>query len=205
MRRSCTWLVDDTTASHYQHISRRSSFNPNPHVGSPARPPGQPAAATKSTATPAPGPATESEFNSSPASHQWPGFHSLNRPAFFADRMEALRTRPQRMGNRKSGNESAFFVSCHLLRVFTLFSLTQARIALLEGERRSFENVKLDLMRRIKMLEYALRMERSVSFHRICVGTSQHVRFQVEATHATYFLCSAPEICYHTVANCSEG
>lgn len=39
----------------------------------------------------------------------------------------------------------------------------QARIALLEGERRSFENVKVDLMRRIKMLEYALRMERQVS------------------------------------------
>jgi hypothetical protein len=38
----------------------------------------------------------------------------------------------------------------------------QARIALLEGERRSFENIKLDLMRRIRMLEYALRMERSV-------------------------------------------
>ncbi|KAF8626170.1 hypothetical protein AX15_005057 [Amanita polypyramis BW_CC] len=37
----------------------------------------------------------------------------------------------------------------------------RARIALLEGERRSFENVKLDLLRRIKMLEYALRMERS--------------------------------------------
>ncbi|KAH9951500.1 WD40 repeat-like protein [Amylocystis lapponica] len=37
----------------------------------------------------------------------------------------------------------------------------RARIALLEGERRSFDNVKLDLMRRIKMLEYALRMERS--------------------------------------------
>ncbi|KAF8644144.1 hypothetical protein AX16_008671 [Volvariella volvacea WC 439] len=37
----------------------------------------------------------------------------------------------------------------------------RARIALLEGERRSFENVKLDLMRRVKMLEYALRMERS--------------------------------------------
>lgn len=36
----------------------------------------------------------------------------------------------------------------------------KARIALLEGERRSFENIKLDLMRRIKMLEYALRMER---------------------------------------------
>ncbi|KDQ60581.1 hypothetical protein JAAARDRAFT_31547 [Jaapia argillacea MUCL 33604] len=37
----------------------------------------------------------------------------------------------------------------------------RARIALLEGERRSFENVKVDLVRRIKMLEYALRVERS--------------------------------------------
>ena len=53
--------------------------------------------------------------------------------------------------------------------LFTLFTAhcasqfhLQARIALLEGERRSFENVKLDLMRRIRMLEYALRMERSV-------------------------------------------
>ena len=34
---------------------------------------------------------------------------------------------------------------------------------MLEGERRSFDNVKLDLMRRIKMLEYALRVERYVS------------------------------------------
>lgn len=39
----------------------------------------------------------------------------------------------------------------------------QARIALLEGERRSFDNIKVDLMRRIKMLEYALRVERSVA------------------------------------------
>ncbi|KAL9714975.1 1,2-dihydroxy-3-keto-5-methylthiopentene dioxygenase [Leucoagaricus gongylophorus] len=37
----------------------------------------------------------------------------------------------------------------------------RARIALLEGEKRSFDNVKLDLMRRIKMLEFVLRMERS--------------------------------------------
>src|ERR1700733_14469202 len=39
------------------------------------------------------------------------------------------------------------------------------RIALLEGERRSFENVKSDFMRRIKMLEYALRVERYVCHH----------------------------------------
>jgi striatin 1/3/4 len=36
----------------------------------------------------------------------------------------------------------------------------QARIALLEGERRGVENLKTDLMRRVKMLEYALRQER---------------------------------------------
>jgi hypothetical protein len=38
----------------------------------------------------------------------------------------------------------------------------QARIALLEGERRSAENLKTDLMRRVKMLEFALRQERLV-------------------------------------------
>ncbi|KAG9295235.1 hypothetical protein G9A89_000058 [Geosiphon pyriformis] len=37
----------------------------------------------------------------------------------------------------------------------------KARIALLEGERRGIENMKTDLMRRVKMLEYALRQERS--------------------------------------------
>lgn len=36
----------------------------------------------------------------------------------------------------------------------------RARIALLEGERRGGENLKTDLMRRVKMLEYALRQER---------------------------------------------
>ncbi|KAG8821687.1 hypothetical protein FRC18_011243 [Serendipita sp. 400] len=38
----------------------------------------------------------------------------------------------------------------------------RARIALLEGERRSFENIKIDLLRRVKMMEYALRVERFV-------------------------------------------
>jgi len=39
----------------------------------------------------------------------------------------------------------------------------RARIALLEGERRSVENLKTDLLRRIKMLELALRQERMKS------------------------------------------
>lgn len=38
----------------------------------------------------------------------------------------------------------------------------RARVALLEGERRSIENLKTDLMRRVKMLEFALRQERCV-------------------------------------------
>ncbi|KAF8606520.1 WD40 repeat-like protein [Ceratobasidium sp. AG-I] len=37
----------------------------------------------------------------------------------------------------------------------------RARIALLEGERRSFDNLKIDWTRRIKMLEYALKVERT--------------------------------------------
>lgn len=45
-----------------------------------------------------------------------------------------------------------------------------ARIALLEGEKRSHENLKRDLIRRIKMLEYCLRMERA-KFHKLKHGT----------------------------------
>ena len=36
----------------------------------------------------------------------------------------------------------------------------QARISFLEGERRGIENLKTDLLRRVKMLEFALRQER---------------------------------------------
>ncbi|KAI8875402.1 WD40 repeat-like protein [Backusella circina FSU 941] len=36
----------------------------------------------------------------------------------------------------------------------------KARVALLEGERRGVESIKLTLMKRVKMLEYALRQER---------------------------------------------
>ncbi|KAI9509955.1 WD40-repeat-containing domain protein [Russula earlei] len=51
----------------------------------------------------------------------------------------------------------------------------RARIALLEGERRSFENIKVDLMRRIKMLEYALRVERSKQLSQSAPLASQSV------------------------------
>lgn len=45
----------------------------------------------------------------------------------------------------------------------------QARIALLQGERKGQENLKNDLVRRIKMLEYCLRQERA-KYHKLKFG-----------------------------------
>lgn len=45
--------------------------------------------------------------------------------------------------------------------IFCVFCF-QARIAFLQGERKGQENLKKDLVRRIKMLEYALKQERWV-------------------------------------------
>ncbi|XP_044588996.1 striatin isoform X4 [Cotesia glomerata] len=46
----------------------------------------------------------------------------------------------------------------------------QARIAFLQGERKAQENLKNDLVRRIKMLEYALKQERA-KYHVLKYGT----------------------------------
>ncbi|XP_011314225.1 striatin-3 [Fopius arisanus] len=46
----------------------------------------------------------------------------------------------------------------------------QARIAFLQGERKAQENLKNDLVRRIKMLEYALKQERA-KYHILKYGT----------------------------------
>ncbi|ORY03877.1 WD40 repeat-like protein [Basidiobolus meristosporus CBS 931.73] len=48
----------------------------------------------------------------------------------------------------------------------------KARIALLEGERRGIENIKADLMRRVKMLEFALRKERNKYVELNSIGKS---------------------------------
>ncbi|XP_015248018.1 PREDICTED: striatin-3-like isoform X2 [Cyprinodon variegatus] len=47
---------------------------------------------------------------------------------------------------------------------------TEARIAFLQGERKGQENLKNDLVRRIKMLEYALKQERA-KYHKLKYGT----------------------------------
>ncbi|KAM8833391.1 striatin-3 isoform 2-T2 [Synchiropus picturatus] len=46
----------------------------------------------------------------------------------------------------------------------------QARIAFLQGERKGQENLKNDLVRRIKMLEFALKQERA-KYHKLKYGT----------------------------------
>jgi len=94
------------------------------------------------------------------------------------------------------------------LAPLTLFSwlfiaIWQARIALLEGERRSFENVKLDLMRRIKMLEYALRMERSV-YSFFLHDFSPHNYLKIQATYSTNLqLYSFHKVPHHS-SKCSS-
>lgn len=45
-----------------------------------------------------------------------------------------------------------------------------ARVALLQGEKKAHENLKHDLIRRIKMLEYCLRMERA-KYHKLKHGS----------------------------------
>lgn len=47
--------------------------------------------------------------------------------------------------------------------------MLQAKVALLLGERKGQESLKADLIRRIKMLEYALKQER-IKFHRLKYG-----------------------------------
>lgn len=89
---------------------------------------------------------------------------SLSQTCFIFFNLNGENTNVIAMSGRLSVLRCEFVV-CSQRNVglhFHSLSSSQARIALLEGERRSFENIKVDLMRRIKMLEYALRVERCV-------------------------------------------
>lgn len=56
----------------------------------------------------------------------------------------------------------------------------QARIAFLQGERKGQENLKNDLVRRIKMLEYALKQERA-RYHKLKYGTDLVIQGDVKS------------------------
>ncbi|OXA50721.1 Striatin-4 [Folsomia candida] len=66
-----------------------------------------------------------------------------------------------------------------------------ARIAFLQGERKGQENLKNDLVRRIKMLEYALKQERA-KFHKLKFGSDPSTGG--EATKATELEPDPPEL-----------
>ena len=55
-----------------------------------------------------------------------------------------------------------------------------AKIAFLQGERRGQENIKRDLIRRIKMLEFALKKERIKGIFIICQHISDNRLFWVK-------------------------
>lgn len=57
-----------------------------------------------------------------------------------------------------SSGFTLYVTSCN--RCVCMCVCLQARIAFLQGERKGQENLKNDLVRRIKMLEYALKQER---------------------------------------------
>lgn len=89
--------------------------------------------------------------------HEWARFE-LERSQWEVDRAElqvcVMSHRPVRQSETLS---------------FVVVLTFQARIAFLQGERKGQENLKNDLVRRIKMLEYALKQERA-KFHKLKYG-----------------------------------
>ena len=69
------------------------------------------------------------------------------------------------------GTEPRLLTSYCKLLIAVSISL-QARIAFLQGERKGQENLKQDLVRRIKMLEFALRQERA-KYQKLQYGVEQ--------------------------------
>uniref|UniRef100_A0A8C6Z0Z2 Striatin 3 n=1 Tax=Nothoprocta perdicaria TaxID=30464 RepID=A0A8C6Z0Z2_NOTPE len=73
-------------------------------------------------------------------------------------------------GGHKDWFKSSKEFSTKLTKTPFVFICFQARIAFLQGERKGQENLKKDLVRRIKMLEYALKQERA-KYHKLKYGT----------------------------------
>eukprot|EP01137_Pigoraptor_chileana_P033341 Opistho-2@24065 len=77
------------------------------------------------------------------------------------------------------------------------------RVAILEGERRGHDNLKRDLVRRIKMLEYALRQERAK--HAGAIGGTAAPAVAPPATSAAPLTAAADESASRTKALAATG
>ena len=73
------------------------------------------------------------------------------------------------------------FFFFEIMILYSKFVFLQARIAFLQGERKGQENLKQDLVRRIKMLEYALKQERySIIYLKklsACISVHSYISF----------------------------
>ncbi|TKC44696.1 hypothetical protein EI555_001822 [Monodon monoceros] len=106
--------------------------------------------------------------------HEWARFE-VERAQWEVERAELQRKAESSVINLLR-LESMFFLQLSLKKFissklsFVFLFLTQAQIAFLQGERKGQENLKKDLVRRIKMLEYALKQERA-KYHKLKYGT----------------------------------
>lgn len=92
--------------------------------------------------------------------YRWRTRRTCPSPAFSTSSRQNGAATNENETNGKLSERRCGYVSGNSPDYSSTVLSVQARIALLEGERRSFENVKIDLLRRVKMMEYALRMER---------------------------------------------
>lgn len=83
-----------------------------------------------------------------------------------------------------------------------MFYCFQAKIAVLLGERKGQESLKSDLIRRIKMLEYALKQERA-KFYRLKYGCDPPVNDLKSPTDENVVteVAPDPEVPFSTVSN----
>lgn len=79
-----------------------------------------------------------------------------------------------------------------------LFAFLQAQISFLQGERRGQENLKKDLVRRIKMLEYSLRQERWQKDRQTHARMHTHTKTHTwpSVLQRSKFSEGSPGICY---------
>ncbi|KMQ90980.1 striatin-3 isoformx2 [Lasius niger] len=102
--------------------------------------------------------------------HEWARFE-LERSQWELDRAEFQLSYDRRIvETQKKSKQISGFRIMRMLAIEYVSNESLARIAFLQGERKGQENLKNDLVRRIKMLEYALKQERA-RYHKLKYGT----------------------------------
>lgn len=133
-------------------------------------------------------PKQHQQKNSASTSSKWMRFHSFIHTSLFAKRMEVLRTRQIEWEIERADSEMR-------VRLFFDSNWSLPHYSLPSGRHGSLwwapvfqvRNIKLDLMRRIKIFEYALHMERSVYSFSLYMNLHLNNYSKIQPTHATNF------------------